>query len=394
MNGGVMIAECDDYSPDNVNQFMVGLNASGNLDWVRPGMKIGIKLNLCAASAPENAAVTHPAMAMALARILVERGAQVVLGDSPGGPFNAHFINRLYEITQLRNCLDNEEHASGRISLNTNYASHEAELPQGVSIRRCQYCDWLSECDEIINFCKLKSHGLMGITGAVKNLYGVIPGTFKSEYHFLHTDPMDFANMLVDLNEFVKPRLCLVDAVDIMEGNGPTKGTPRHMGLMLAGPDPYMLDRIGARLLGVNESEIPYLIAAVQRGLLPENDSLSDGIKEPGYDTDLVERYRITDFKRSGATASWFARTPEDRGLRKLTKQGLYVLMRSKPAVGRDCTGCGYCAKNCPAGAIMIQNGKASIHRAKCVRCFCCQEFCPSGAMKVKRSPVARLLGR
>ena len=90
----------------------------------------------------------------------------------------------------------------------------------------------------------------------------------KSEYHFRYPDPMAFANMLVDLNEFVRPALCLCDAVDIMEGNGPTQGTPRHMGALLAATSSYELDRLCAWMLGLEEKELPYLTAAKQRRLL------------------------------------------------------------------------------------------------------------------------------
>lgn len=407
MSSDVFIAECRDYTADSIRSAMAALTAQGGgLDWVRPGMRIGIKLNLCAALPPERAAVTHPALAVELAKQLVARGASVVLGDSPGGPFTAHNMERIYEATGLRKALAGLESSAGEISLNTDLSSSEVTFTDGVSVKSFVYCNWLKNCDEVINFCKLKAHGLMGITGAVKNLYGVIPGLVKSEYHFAHTDPMDFANMLVDLDEYVKPKLCIVDAVDIMEGNGPTKGTVSHLGLMLAGRDPYLLDRVGAALLGVKEDEIPYLIAARQRELLSEDmrtcrvtmvrgGSGSEDCRNTTCDLTLQEcvgAYGLRDFERSGATSSWFARTPEDRGIRKLAKQGFYLLMRSKPAVEEGCTGCGWCARNCPAHAIRIVKGQARIDRRLCVRCFCCQEFCPNGAMKVRRSVVARLI--
>ena len=177
-----------------------------------------------------------------LTRLLTERGAQVILGDSPGEPFTPVVLNRVYHTAGLSLC----EEAGG--VLNRDFDYEEVSFPEGHSVRSFMCCSWLLRCDAVINFSKLKSHGLMGMTAAVKNLYGIIPGTYKSEYHYLHPQPMDFADMLVDLNEYLRPALCLVDAVDVMEGNGPTQGTPRHLGVLLAGRSPYELDRLGARL--------------------------------------------------------------------------------------------------------------------------------------------------
>ena len=379
--GTPVLIPCPDYRQETVrNALEQALEAAGGLEWVKPGMRIGIKLNLCAAKKPEAAATTHPVLAAELTRMLKARGAEVVLGDSPGGPFTPALMRRSYEMTGMRLC----EEAGGKLNEDCGYT--KVTFPQGVSLREFAYVDWMQNCDAIISFSKLKSHGMQGMTAATKNLYGVIPGTIKSETHFRHEDPMDFANLLVDLNEYVKPRLCLCDAVEIMEGNGPTMGTPRHLGFLLAGTDPYRLDRLGAAILGLGEQEIPYLEAAKQRGLLT-----------PGREdeiTAMAAPYVLKDFRRSGATSAWFIRTPEDRGLRKLEKKALYLLYRSRPAADRDCIGCGQCANNCPAEAIRIQKGRARINRRKCIRCFCCQEFCPTGAMKAKRSPVARLTGR
>ncbi len=374
------LAPCRDYDPASVRPALEAvIREAGGLDWVRPGMRIGIKLNLCAAKGPEAAATTHPAPAAELTRMLRERGAEVVLGDSPGGPFLLPLMRRLYDTAGLQACRE----AGG--TLNEDMGWSEAEFPAGAVLKRFACTDWIRSCDAVINFCKLKSHGMMGMTAAVKNLYGVIPGTHKSEYHYRYEDPMRFADMLVDLNEYIRPRLCLCDAVEIMEGNGPTMGTPRRLGLLLACRDPYRLDRLCAALLGIREREIPYLEAAKRRGLLAE--------AEPEI-RELAAPYALTDFRRSGATASWFARSEEDRGLRKIMKRGMYVLFRSRPRPGRDCTGCGRCARDCPAGAIAIRNGRARIRRTACIRCFCCQEFCPTGAMRVQRSLAARIAGR
>lgn len=377
----VSIVPCGDYAPKTVRAALTAaLDAVGGLDWVKPGMRIGIKLNLCAARKPEQAATTHPVMAAELAGLLCERGAEVVLGDSPGEPFTAVILNRVYSLGEYARC----EAAGGK--LNRDFSHHPVEFPDAVTVKTFEYTAWLELCDAVINFSKLKSHGLMGMTAAVKNLYGVIPGTVKSEYHFRYPDPMAFANMLVDLNEYVCPVLCLCDAVDIMEGNGPTQGTPRHMGALIAATSSYEMDRLCAWLCGLDEKELPYLTAAKQRGLLTEEGEPL-GVKD-------AAPYRVSGFVRSGATCSWFAPNPEDKLFRRVLKKGIAVLLRSRPALGEGCTGCGHCAKLCPANAITIVNRRAVIDRKKCIRCFCCQEFCPAGAMRAQRSFAARLLSK
>lgn len=373
-----IFTECNSYGKEDVTEALKRiLSDSGLLDFVKPGMKIGIKLNLCAARKPEAAATTHPVPVAELTKMIKELGAEVVIGDSPGEPFTRPVLSHIYNVCGLKIC----EEAGAELNYDTDFTNTDAG---GVILHEFAYCDWLTKCDAIINFCKLKSHGLMGMTAAVKNLYGVIPGTIKSEYHFLHRDPGDFSNMLVDINEFVRPVLHIVDAVEVMEGNGPTQGTPRHLGLMMAGKDQYEIDRLCAYILGVSENEIPYLGCAKKRGLLAEKP-----------DTAYLERakkYIFSDFTRSGATSSWFLYDPKDPPIKALLKKALYVILRSKPVVTEGCTACGHCIKGCPANAIVIKKGHAHIKRSKCVRCFCCQEFCPTGAMKVKRSAIARMV--
>lgn len=378
-NAAVLIP-CDSYETETLDAAMWQLtDRLGGLDWVKPGMRIGIKLNLCGGFKPERAATTHPAAAAALTRLLTARGASVVWGDAPGEPFSPLVVGRIYHTCRLEEPCT----ASGG-ELNRNYESQTVQYPEAKVLKQFTLASWIAQCDAVISFCKLKAHGLVSMTAAVKNTFGIIPGTLKSELHFRYSDRADFADLLVDLNEYLKPVWYLCDAVEIMEGNGPTQGTPRHLGVLTGGTDPYRLDRLHAWLLGVEESALTYLEAAKRRGLLPA---------EGGPDSrEAAEAYRLTDFVRSGATSSWFLPDPQDSKIRRTLKDGLSLLLRSDPALGEGCVGCGHCRDLCPAGAIRIEKDKAKIKRSKCVHCFCCQEFCPTGAMKVRRSFIARLI--
>lgn len=97
------------------------------------------------------------------------------------------------------------------------------------------------------------------MTCAVKNMYGIVPGSVKSEYHYRYSNPMDFARMIVDLNLARPAQLHIVDAVVGMEGNGPTAGTPRPIGCLLASCNPYRLDMICAGIIACRPACIPTL---------------------------------------------------------------------------------------------------------------------------------------
>ena len=127
------------------------------------------------------------------------------------------------------------------------------------------YTGYLDRADGIVNLCKLKSHGMMGMSAGAKNMCGAIPGTVKPEYHFKFPDYSDFADMIVDINEYFKPRLTVTDAVVGMEGNGPTAGDARKMGFIAASKSPHAADLVCSEIpvsythLDVYKRQLPAL---------------------------------------------------------------------------------------------------------------------------------------
>ena len=375
----VSIVRCADYGEETCERALREVLAPfGGLDWVRPGMRVVIKANLVSAMKPEKAATTHPALLAALTRMLRERGANVVIGDSPGGTFAAPHLNAVYRVCGL-----SEAEAAGA-ELNRDFSQKEADLPGAHTAKHITYTGYLDGADAIISFCKLKSHGMLSLSAATKNLFGAIPGIIKPEYHYRYPDPMDFADMLIDLNEFFRPKLYLVDAVQTMEGNGPTAGTPKYMGALLAGTNPHKIDLLCAKLIGLEVKNVPTLRAAQERGLTPasaeELEISGDAEEFVCKDFVMVQKGTGTDF---GAQKG------------KLLGAAAKTVLRARPKLKRSrCVGCGVCRDTCPAHAIVIEKGKAKIDRRACIRCFCCQEFCPKGAMRVHRTWVARIAGK
>ena len=103
MGYDVSIVRCEDYRTDTVNKALTeAIEAVGGLEWVKPGMRVALKANLVCAHKKEAAATTHPTVLAELTRLLAERGAQVILGDSPGGLFNEPVLKRVYDITGMQ----------------------------------------------------------------------------------------------------------------------------------------------------------------------------------------------------------------------------------------------------------------------------------------------------
>ncbi len=393
----VVLTPCADYEDTTVTSALDRVLAGlGGLDWVREGMVVGIKANLVSAMKPAECATTHPALLCALTRRLRERGARVIIGDSPGGVYTAAFVGHVYTAAGMGEC------EKVGAELNRDFGESNASFPEARVLKSFTYTSWLDGCDVLINVCKLKSHGMMGMSAAAKNLFGIIPGTMKPEYHFRFPNEKDFSHMLVDINDFLgaKVKFCLVDAVDGMEGNGPTKGTPRHIGLLLGSSSPHTADLLCAQLIGLTEDAVPTLMAARERGYLPASaEALTIHPVGEGGVLPLTEDFVVADFEHVAVRHGLLF---DSRG--KFVGKLLGSLLSSRPDLkGSECVGCAKCAGICPAHAITMQEkntsrgkGKAVavIDKSLCIRCFCCQEFCPVGAMKVHRTWIARMLVR
>ncbi len=398
MNNSVMMTPCTEYDVQALKDILLRqMTDSGVIDKIHPGMKIALKLNLVAAMKPERGGTSHPAVIEALCCILQELGAEVILGDSPGGPFAAPILKNVYRACQI-------EDVAGRTGalLNCDYSQREVENPEALVAKNITVTNYLLEADAIINCAKLKTHGMMAMTATVKNMFGSIPGTMKPEYHFRFPTQEEFGNMLIDLQLFWKSKIIyhVLDGILGMEGNGPTAGAPRQVGVLLSGTNPYDIDLVGARIIGLEAEDVPTTALAAKRGLgkktADDVDILLTKDRETAEisgsredlssfiipDYDLIKKHE--DIQFGG-----------DSLFDKIKQKVMSFFLSSKPAPKRsECIGCKKCMEICPARAITMENNIPNIDRSKCIKCFCCQEFCPKGAMKVHRSMVAKLLSK
>lgn len=375
--GKVNLYKCDDYNYERVESIMKNIIDSFDVLKNINNMTVVIKANLVSAMAPEKCATTHPILLNALTMALQEKNCRVIIGDSPGGLFAESFLGHTYKVTGMMDTY---------AELNYNFKIRKVSFPDGEVLKNFEYTSYLDEADVIINFCKLKSHAMMKMSACVKNLFGTIPGMTKKEYHYRFPNHTDFANMLVDLNEYFKPIINIVDAIDGMDGNGPTAGDVKHMGLIVAGTSPYETDYICSKLIGLDINDVDTLAVSKKRNLWNEKNIETN---------DNVNNYLVDNFNVAKDSSSIRFFSDDKNVFKKGISKAAERVFDNKPnAIKSKCIGCSKCASVCPAKAIEIVNKKAVIDRKKCIKCYCCQEFCPVGAMQVKKSFLAKFLSR
>lgn len=375
----VSLQACEDYEIDRVRESLrqVLEPLGGMKAFVPPKARVVIKPNLLMSKKPEDATTTHPALVRAVAEEVQRAGAgDILIADSPGGLYNKQLLKAVYSTAGME-----EVSRQTGVPLNYNLETVEVSHPAGETVKGMTLIRPVVEADVVIDLCKLKTHGMTMYTGAVKNLFGCIPGTMKAEYHFRLQQVPEFCGMLVDIATFVKPALCIMDAVVGMEGAGPSGGTPRKLGLLMASANPFELDLMASSLIGYRPDEVPTVAIGIRRGLSPGSPE-----ELTWYGTDPAP-YRCN-FEKPNSRGVDFL-----RGWPEWLRQAVQKLIRPRPVFLYDvCVGCGECARRCPAETIKMIDGRPVVDLKGCIRCFCCQELCPRKAVDIKRSKLMKFI--
>ncbi len=348
----------------------------GISSYVKPGMRVALKPNLLMAKKPEDAATTHPAVVRALTLLLQKAGASVIIVESPGGPYNPTMLKRVYAATGM-------EAAATETGAELNYDVRvgKKENTGAKIVKSVKVLKPLLDADLIINLAKLKTHGLMVYTGAVKNMFGSIAGMEKADFHMRFTNTDHFAECLIDIFLATRPQINLIDGIIAMEGEGPGSGVPKYLGVMIGSTDAFAADYAALKLIDVDYRDVPVMKKAEERGLFSEERVELAGVP---IETVMPDSFDVPSLER----------VKHSRGVRGKLLGFLGKQTKPKPEIRHEkCIACGKCIQVCPPHTIkMGQDKKVVIDYSRCISCLCCHEFCPEKAIRIRKNILRSIL--
>jgi uncharacterized protein (DUF362 family)/Pyruvate/2-oxoacid:ferredoxin oxidoreductase delta subunit len=374
----VVVQECESYDLEVViEKINSGIEILGGWSkFLHEGMTVLIKVNLIGPKVSETAAVTHYEFVRALTKILIGKGCKVWIGDSSGGaiagiaPTAASFeVSGLAKVAREEGAEIKNFDREGAVKVDK----------KGEALEDMYLAKPLFEADLIINAPKLKTHTAGIYTGAVKNLFGCVPGLRKAGYHKAAPNPKYFGQILADINEAIVPGLHIMDGIMAMEGEGPTAGEVYAAKKILISTDPLALDTVATKMIGLDIQAIPIYDAARERNL---GESSLDNIQVSG---DYNSPPKLPGFK-----------LPKRFGSTKKQNYGVLVklidFMRARPRIDRKiCKGCNVCVESCPVRA--IDKLSKEINYKACIECMCCHELCMHKAVKLQKdNPIAGVM--
>lgn len=328
----------------------------------KPADKVLLKPNLLMLASSEEAITTHPSFIEAVGLFLRQRGCEVYIGDNPAVFGHQHLIDEIYTGTGLKD-----------IALRNGFKLLYSQ--RTVIVEDIPFSFWIRGF-KIVNLPKLKTHGLIRLTLATKNLYGCISGSYKSYLHSKYLQAECFSEHLLKIYRLVVPVLTIMDGILAMEGDGPAKsGRPRKLNLVAVGNDTLYIDYIVSKLLGLPEKDNPLIKKAKEKKMLFFSQ------------LEVVDNYNLQIKNFKFPSPSLLDILPDF--LTSIVKS----FINQYPSIDNHlCVNCGNCYRVCPVSAIHIRKKKFYIRKKECIMCMCCSESCRYGAVKLKRHIFLKMI--
>ncbi|MEN7982204.1 MAG: DUF362 domain-containing protein [Nanoarchaeota archaeon] len=350
----VSIVKCIDYNPKRLKKVLEDSLKNINFDFKKIN-KVLIKPNLLGPHKPEEGVTTHPQLIEELCKILKEKKVkEIIIGES-----SAHSTDQA-----LEKCGMNKLKKYAKI---INFEKEPKKLFALEENQKILLPKILFEVDLIINFAKLKTHGLTQVTLCTKNLYGCVPGRLKEKLHKVYPGVKEFSALLNRIEMQIKPGLCFIDGIVGLEGDGPgASGVPIQSNVLLVGKNCGPIDIIASEIMGFKPESI----------YMNKNHNIKKSqIETIGNGKDIRLKFK----KPSSSVISMFL------WLNKFLPKSKII---SDP---EKCVRCGICVKKCPVKALSLQPHAICNHKI-CIKCLCCVEVCPHDAIHLEDAKIKKLI--
>lgn len=309
----VSLIKADSYELDTLYNSIQELLAplGGISAFVKKDDRVLLKPNLLTASRPTKECITRPEIVYCVAKMVQEVGGKPFMGDSPafGSAMGVAKANGYLPLCEELN-MPIVEFKSSKYATDSDNFNHLRLSKEAMS------------ADVVINLPKIKSHMQLTVTMGVKNLFGCVPGKMKAWWHMEAGKDVDrFGEMLVETARTIAPNLTIIDGIIGHEGNGPSGGEPRELGLLGASENVFALDVAIAEILGVNPDLVPTLMAQKKLGLFKELEEIDFPLLQP-------QEVAVSDWKLPDALM------PIDFGLPRVfrsTFKHLYIRFIKEP---------------------------------------------------------------
>lgn len=386
MSNKVALVRCEEYTEQTVTAAIdQGLSLIGGLEQFIPkgaDSKVFLKPNLLFDKHPDQVVTTHPLICSVIARKIKEiTGTPPLLGDSPGGSITV--FKSLFEKTGMKEYEEKGDFVCNNL---IDDGIEEVNVPDGKLFKKIPISKAILNADVLINLPKLKTHTLMNMTGAVKNLFGAIVGYYKAECHKIAPHSSDLAEVFIHLAKILKPQLTIIDAVMAMDGNGPGGGDPFPMKCLIIGTNPFAVDVVAALLINQAPESMPIHKMAKEFGVIVPSLNSADENTRLEIVGDPIESFDTSKFRNPRSARISMIPKPLIRFLGRYINVYPFIL-------ADKCVKCYRCIKACPVGALSSENKEIpKLTKSKCISCFCCQEICPEKSIELKFSTLAKLI--
>lgn len=254
-----MVSIVEGEEPENM--VSEALELLGGIDrFIKSGDVVFIKPNVCGGVIGKKGSYTSPEVISALIELLKGKPSRIIVGEGDSEMYDA---DRMLSDTGIRRAA--EDFGAEVVNLSVGEKVKKV-VTDAYMLKEFEISKTVAEADKIICVPVAKAHSLTDVSLSLKCMFGALPEKHKAKYHKLGIN-----KVIADIVKVFPPTLSVVDATTGMEDEGPFKGTPVALNLIICGDNAVAADSVTASVLGYKPAKIKHLELAAKSGLGPVN---------------------------------------------------------------------------------------------------------------------------